>query len=240
MTARDETSILIVEDDRHTRAFLQATFSDDAFRVHEARHTNEAMVVLAEHDEIDLIILDVELPDRSGLEMLRELRATDAAHRQLPVVVLSAHGDVEDRVVGLRSGADDYVPKPAHPKELRARVDAVLRRARRKRRRPPPTIIVSEELTIDTTARVVTLSGSPVPLTPIEHDLLTRLATRPSEAVSRDELLHLVWGEDAWRHDPSVVTEHVRKLRDKLSTPERPCRWITTLRGVGYRFDLDP
>ena len=179
----------------------------------------------------DLIVLDLMLPGVGGLEVLRRLREADGV--RTPVILLTAKGEQNDKLVGLRSGADDYVVKPFSPGELVARVDAVLRRVL-----PPggdAEPLRFDGLEIDARARRVTVGGREAALSLREFDLLEFLASHPGQVFSRGQLMDRVW-EPAFQGDPGTVTVHVRRLRTKIEPdPERP-RFIQTVWGVGYRF----
>jgi two-component system phosphate regulon response regulator PhoB len=178
----------------------------------------------------DLLVLDVMLPDISGLEVCRRLRRSPQTIR-LPVIMLTARSDEVDRVVGFEVGADDYVPKPFSPRELVLRVDAILRRTTRTEALEGPQVIVLGDLVIDVPAHRVEVQGQEVPLTALEFRLLLDLASRAGRVQSRDALLERVWG-----YSPNVETRtvdtHVKRLREKLGAAAAQ---IETVRGVGYR-----
>ena len=178
----------------------------------------------------DLIVLDIMLPGLSGLDVLRSMGAA-----RIPVIMLTARVEEADRVLGLELGADDYVTKPFSPRELVARVRTVLRRAQ-----PSPDCdetLRFEDLVIERRSREVTIASGVVALTAKEFDLLAFLATSPRQVFSRSQLLHGVWDSSPDYQDPATVTVHVRRLRNKIELdPENP-RWITTVWGVGYRFE---
>jgi DNA-binding response OmpR family regulator len=181
----------------------------------------------------DLIVLDVKLPRIDGLEVMRRLRAEDRARPA--VILLSGRGAELDRVIGLRSGADDYMVKPFSPVELVARVEAVMRRAEpapREREEP----LEFAELRIDPTARRVFVRGGEVQLAQREFDLLLHLAQHPNEVFSRDELMHAVW-QYSFYTDASTVTVHMRRLRAKVEADPANPRYLKTVWGVGYRFE---
>jgi two-component system phosphate regulon response regulator PhoB len=181
----------------------------------------------------DLLLLDLMLPKLSGLEVCREIRR-DASLNRLPILMLTARGDEADRVVGLEMGADDYVTKPFSPRELAARVKALLRRAE-----PPsdsPKVIEIGKLQIDPAAYRVSLAGKPVSLSTLEFRLLYFLASRPNRVFTRDQLLDGVWGTDRFV-TPRSVDVYVRRLREKIEPdPERPAH-LKTVRGAGYLFE---
>jgi DNA-binding response OmpR family regulator len=186
----------------------------------------------AEETPPDLVVLDLMLPGLPGLEVCRRLRAAMA----VPVVMLTALGEEEDRIVGLEMGADDYITKPFSPRELVLRVGSVLRRARSSRPAAQLPPITDDGLTVDVAARRAVLGEQELALTVREFDLLAFLVQHPGRAFTRSELLEQVWG---WTFgDHSTVTVHVRRLREKVEAdPTVPSR-IATVWGVGYRYDL--
>jgi DNA-binding response OmpR family regulator len=173
---------------------------------------------------VDLVLLDLSLPDADGLDVCRELRRRG----DVPIIAVTARGEERDRVVGLRSGADDYVVKPFGVAELAARMEAVLRRARGTAR---PAVVRAGPLAVDVHARRVTVAGREVSLTRKEFDLLAALARQPGGAVSRDQLLAEVW-HTTWLGSVRTVEVHVASLRGKLGDPGL----VETVRGVGYRL----
>jgi DNA-binding response OmpR family regulator len=178
-------------------------------------------------------VLDLMLPEMNGIEVCRRLRA-DAATAAVPIIMLTAKADEVDRVVGLEMGADDYVAKPFSPKELVARVRAVLRRAH-----PGETVrpLAAGAVSLDTARHVVTVGGRPVELTPKEFDLLHALLEAAGRVLSREHLLNRVWGyARADEIESRTVDVHIRRLRAKLGAEERR---IATIKGVGYRFESD-
>ena len=180
----------------------------------------------------DLVILDLMLPSLSGLEICRRLRVA----APVPIIMLTARGAEADRIAGLEMGADDYVAKPFSPRELTARVKAVLRRATG----PLPAsgeqaVLVAGDLEVDVRSHEVRLQGEPVPLTAKEFDLLAYLASNPRRAFRREALLEAVWGFTTG--DTSTVTVHVRRLRAKIEPDPSSPRYVCTVWGVGYRFE---
>jgi DNA-binding response OmpR family regulator len=226
-------TVLVVDDEPMVREVVSTYLQRDGLVVHEAADGAAALEWLADHRP-DLVVLDIMLPGTDGLTILRRLRAEG----QVPVILLTARADEVDRVVGLELGADDYVVKPFSPRELAARVRNVLRRSAAAA--PPPTgedVIEHGALRIDPVAREVHVDGRPVTLTPKEFDLLVVLARSPRRVFSRRQLLADVWDSAPEYQDPATVTVHVGRLRQKLEAdPDEP-RWITTARGVGYRFE---
>ncbi|MEO6317533.1 MAG: response regulator transcription factor [Acidimicrobiales bacterium] len=223
--------MLIVEDDPTLAEVLVAYLEKDGFDV-RWEDDGERGLAAALAEGPDLVVLDLMLPSLDGLEVCRRLREV----RSVPVIMLTARGEEEDRIVGLELGADDYLTKPVSPRELVARVRAVLRRTREQRVPGGDLpILESGDLRVDGPARVVTLAGRTVALTARELELLMYLMARPRVAFRREELLEHVWGYTVG--DLSTVTVHVRRLREKIEAePSAPVR-LTTVWGVGYRWD---
>jgi DNA-binding response OmpR family regulator len=226
--------VLVVDDENMVRHLLQRLLTLEGYEVIEAVDGASALEVL-KAESPDLVLLDVMLPARDGLDVLSELRRTT----NVPVILISARGEEADRVVGLKMGADDYVVKPFSAAELAARIESVLRRADTK---PAPNDVPSTKLSfdgleIDLVTREVFVGGERADTTAKEFDLLTFLASSPRQVFSREQLLTQVWGSSSdWQSD-ATITEHVRRLRRKIEVdPDHP-RWVTTARGVGYRFE---
>jgi len=228
---RDGTErILVVDDEPMVREVVVAYLEREGFRVDEAGNGAAALKQI-EASHPDLVVLDVMLPELDGFSVLTELRRTG----DIPVILLTARTEETDRVLGLELGADDYVVKPFSPRELVARVRSVLRRSALAT--AEPEILEFDGLTIDEQAREVFVTGKAVEVTPKEFDLVAFLAHSPRRVFSRGQLLEQVWDSSADWQDPSTVTVHVRRLRRKLEKdPDNP-RWITTVWGVGYRFE---
>jgi DNA-binding response OmpR family regulator len=223
--------VLVVDDEPTVREVVASYLRRDGHEVREAADGTRALELLAEAAP-DLIVLDLMLPGVDGLEILRQVRATS----DIPVIMLTALSEEADRVTGLELGADDYVVKPFSPRELAARVNGVLRRAA-PRGVPAAAPIEIGELRIDARSREVTFGGRRIELTPKEFDLLAFLAASPRQVFSRAELLHEVWQSSPEWQDPATVTVHVRRIRNKIEPdPEQP-GLITTVWGVGYRFE---
>jgi len=227
---RDTRGSVLVVDDEPTIAEVVARYLERAgYASVTAGDGLEALRLAAEHQP-DLVVLDLMLPGIDGLEVLRRLRENGGP----AVILLTAKGEQDDRIVGLRSGADDYVVKPFSPKELVARVEAVLRRVGSPDEQA--ATLSFDGLEIDARARLVHAAGAEVALSQREFDLLRFLALHPGQAFSRDQLLDRVW-ESAFQGDTGTVTVHVRRLRAKIEPdPDRP-RFIKTVWGVGYRFE---
>ncbi|MGB2897628.1 MAG: response regulator transcription factor [Candidatus Acidiferrum sp.] len=224
--------ILIIEDDRDIVELVRYNLANEGYQV-SAAHDGSTGLSTLKKTPPDLLLLDLMLPKLSGLEICREVRRDDSLNR-LPILMLTARGEEADRVVGLEMGADDYVTKPFSPRELLARVKALLRRAE-----PPsdtPRVIEIGKLAIDPASYRVSHSGKPVPLSTLEFRLLYYLASRPNRVFTRDQLLDAVWGTDRFV-TPRSVDVYVRRLREKIeSDPENPAH-LKTVRGAGYLFE---
>ncbi len=222
--------LLVVDDDATVREVVVDYLRNAGHEVREAVDGAGALDAMR-RTSTDLVVLDVMMPGIDGLEVCRRLRR----HSDVPIVLLTALGEEQDRVVGLEIGADDYVTKPFSPRELVLRVDSILRRAAGGATTGAPPVVVDSDLTLDRDRRLVTLAGRRVALTGREFDLLAFLVLHPGTAFSRQELLEQVWG---WSFgDQSTVTVHVRRLREKIeSDPTTPTRLVTVW-GVGYRWE---
>ncbi len=220
---------LVVDDEPPLVKVVSSYLERDGFDVTSAGN-GERAVELARALDPDVIVLDLMLPGIDGIEACRQIRAFSDAY----IVMLTARVEEIDRIVGLSTGADDYVTKPFSPGELMARVRAMLRRPRTGRDRPAEVRRFGE-LEIDPAAREVRRAGTPIELTKIEFDLLDALASEPRVAFSRERLLERVWGGE-WFGDDHVVDVHIGKLRGKLGDDPKAPRFIRTIRGVGYRM----
>ncbi len=231
--AEDPARILVVDDDANVAEVVTRYLEREGFEV-ETVSDGRVALDRALADPPDLVVLDLMLPGMDGLEVCRRLRAL----APVPVIMLTARGDEADRVIGLELGADDYVAKPFSPKELVARVRAVLRRATGPLAAAPsggPPVLVDGDLHVDVAARQARLAGEVVPLTARELELLVFLMRHPRRAFRREDLLQQVWGTRYG--DTSTVTVHVRRLREKVEPdPAAPVR-IATVWGVGYRWE---
>ncbi len=222
-------TVLVVDDEPMVREVLAQYLTHDGFVVVEAADGEEAVAKL-DTCAPDLVLLDLMLPKRHGLEVLRHARSTS----DVPIILLTALGDEKDRVTGLELGADDYVVKPFSPREVAARVKSVLRRSSGPAR---PAIMNFGDVSVDFDRRTVERAGDEVELTRLEFDLLAFLLGNPNRVVSRDELLQSVWDSSAEWQDPATVTVHVRRLRQKLENDPSEPDHILTVYGVGYRFE---
>ena len=227
---QDRGSILVV-DDEPTIAEVVARYLARAG--YEARTAEDGLSAVADARirRPDLVVLDIMLPGLDGLEVMRRLHE-DAASR-VPVILLTAKGEEADRLVGLRQGADDYVVKPFSPRELVARVDAVLRRSDSRHAAREPLHFPG--LAIDPVARRLLVEDREIELTAREFDLLHFLASHPDQVFSRDQLMDQVW-QTPFYSDTTTVTVHVRRVRAKVEADPSSPRWIETVWGIGYRF----
>jgi len=221
--------VLVVDDEPHIRTVLRGYLEADGFAVSEAAD-GETAVRQVRQMAPDLVLLDVMLPGIDGLEVLRQLRAFSDVY----VILVTARTEEVDKLVGLGVGADDYVTKPFSPREVTARVKAVLRRDRGPRD-SGGTLLRFEGLTVDRDAREVRAGGTTVSLSALEFDVLAALADAPGRVFSRRQLLERVWGYDFFG-DERVVDVHIRSLRARLGDDAANPRLIATVRGVGYKF----
>jgi DNA-binding response OmpR family regulator len=229
MTEQRDVHVLVVDDDEALRELLVLVLEGEGYTVHVAGDAGTALEMVGDA-VADLVVLDVGLGEDDGRVVLAQIRKT----ADLPIILISGQGDTADRVLGLRLGADDFVPKPFSPVELVARVESVLRRSRP---REPLIETSTSGLHINERTREVRLDDRLVELTAKEFDLLAFLARSPRQVFNRGQLLQQVWQSSSQWQDDATVTEHVRRVRHKLERdPDHP-RWITTVRGVGYRFD---
>jgi DNA-binding response OmpR family regulator len=221
--------LLVVDDEKDLLELARYRFEQEGFHVLTAE-SGERALELVRKDAPSAVVLDVMMPGLDGLDVLRRLRNAPESSA-LPVILLTAKGDEADRVVGLELGADDYVVKPFSPRELVARVKAVLRRV--DRRDETPKIVVAGPLKMDTSRREVLVDGKPAPLTTTEFDVLLLLASKPGRVYTRAELIDRARGSDAVVTD-RVIDAHVASIRRKLG--EDAAAWVETVRGYGYRF----
>lgn len=223
-------TVLIADDDAHVQELSRIYLGREGARVVAAGTGEEALACL-DRCRPDVVILDVMMPGLDGFAVCREIRRQS----DVPVLMLTARGEEVDRVLGLELGADDYITKPFSPRELVARIRAILRRARPRLPAPEAGVLVYPGLTIDVEAREVTAEGQPVALAPREFDLLAYLARNPRRAFTREHLLTTVWGYD-FGGDTRTVDVHIKKLRQKLGEPGR--QYLQTVWGVGYKFEV--
>jgi two-component system response regulator ResD len=226
-------TILVVDDEPTIVEVVELYLLREGFKVLTAGDGAAALLAIEQHQP-DLIVLDLMLPGVSGLDITRQIRASAA----LPIIMLTARGEETDRVVGLELGADDYVTKPFSPRELVARVKAVLRRVQPAAPPEPinTSVLAIGGLRLDEAARSIALDGAPINLTAREFDLLVFLMRHPGQVFTREQLLDNVWGY-TFASDMSTVTVHIRRLREKIERdPTKPV-FLQTVWGVGYKFD---
>jgi two-component system, OmpR family, response regulator MtrA len=217
--------VLVVDDDTALAEMLGIVLRSEGFEPAFVADGDHALAAFRE-TKPDIVLLDLMLPGTDGIDVCRQIRAESG----VPIVMLTAKSDTVDVVVGLESGADDYVVKPFKPKELIARLRARLRRTEE----PTPELLQIGDLTIDVAGHAVKRNDVPIALTPLEFDLLVALARKPWQVFTREALLEQVWG---YRHaaDTRLVNVHVQRLRAKIEhDPERP-EMVVTVRGVGYK-----
>lgn len=226
--------VLVVDDEPQILDVVAKYLVRDGFQVATARD-GEAALSAFNTNKPDLVVLDLMLPKVDGLEVFRRLRNLSA----VPVIMLTAKGDETDRIVGLELGADDYITKPFSPRELSARVKAVLRRATTGTMLDTgERVLVRGALRIDPRARSVSVADKEVELTSKEFDLLWFLASHPGQVFTRVQLLDHVWGYEFYG-DSSTVTVHIRRLREKIEADPANPHFLSTVWGVGYKFEKD-
>jgi len=223
--------ILVVDDEPDIVALVSYNLKKEGFGVSAVHEGGEALDIVKKKD-FDLIILDLMLPGIHGMEVCRLLRSHQRT-RDIPIIMLTAKGDEADRVRGLETGADDYIAKPFSPRELIARVKAVLRRSGERKR--PEDIITVGDLRINKTTFAATRRNEIVNLSATEFRLLTYLAGHRGRVFSREQLLNAVWTDDA-AVEPRTVDVHMRHLREKLEDDPANPHWFVTVRGAGYRY----
>ena len=224
-----DINILVVDDEKEIADLIEIYLVSDGYKVFKAENALKGLEIL-EKEEIHLALLDIMMPGMNGLEMCKKIRETN----NIPIIMLSAKSTDLDKILGLGTGADDYVVKPFSPRELVARVKAVLARTM-----PAPVaegnVYTFGNLVIDTASHSVKVAGQEAPLTPKEFDLLVFLVNNKGIALSREKILQKVWNYDYYGEDRTVDT-HVKMLRSHLGS----CRgYIVTVWGVGYKFDPD-
>jgi DNA-binding response OmpR family regulator len=222
--------ILVIDDDRELAALLQRVFEREGLQA-EFCHDGRKGLERALHGSYDLLVLDVMLPGLDGFELLRKLRMDS----DLPTLMLTARGDDVDRIIGLEAGADDYLPKPFHTREMVARIRAILRRTQAGTRTRAARVIEAADVRLDVGARAVTCAGQPIELTTMEFDLLRALMEAAGRVLSRDALLDRIDGRQTTSPFDRAIDVHVSHLRRKLGGDSPRIR---TIRGVGYQFVL--
>jgi len=225
------TTVLIVDDEPQIRRVMRTTLTSQGYAVLEAKTGEEALEKLRS-DHPGLILLDVNLPGISGLDVCREIRQSS----DVPIIMLTVRNTERDKVQALDAGADDYVVKPFGAQELLARIRAALRRSAPEEATPA---FVSDDLKIDFTKRTVTLHGNPVRLTPKEFELLRQLVANQGKALSHRRLLQAVWGPD-YGEETEYLRVFINQLRKKIEPDPRQPRYIHTEPWIGYRFEPRP
>jgi len=225
------TRILVVDDEEQIRRALRSILSTRGYALEMAATAEEALLKAIDKPP-DLVVLDLALPDRSGIEVCRELRTWMTA----PILILSVRANEADKIQALDEGADDYLTKPFSAGELLARIRALLRRAIALT--SPPPVVTAGELEIDVARRRVTLAGEEVPLTPTEFDILAFLARNAGLVVTQRMILEQVWGPE-WVEDAQTLRVHVSNLRKKIEQRPGGPRYIITEPGVGFRLAAD-
>jgi two-component system phosphate regulon response regulator PhoB len=226
--------VLLIEDDRDIVELVRYNLEREGFQVASAMDGASGLAQIRKTPP-DILLLDLMLPKLSGLDICKEIRR-DTTLNKLPILMLTARGEEADRVVGLEMGADDYVTKPFSPRELGARVKALLRRTEPVNE--PRRVIESRGLSIDPSSYRVTRDTKPVTLSTLEFRLLYYLATRPNRVFSRDQLLDAVWGTERFV-TPRSVDVYIRRLREKVEIDADQPAFLKTVRGAGYMFESE-
>ena len=225
MSDMQKKHILVVDDDTRLRSLLQRFLLKSDFLVSSAKNANEARVRLSQYD-FDLIILDIMMPEESGLEFLQKLRQES----DVPVILLTAMGETADRIVGLETGADDYLPKPFEPQELILRIKNILRRAPAQKLAAPETLSLGLCVYNLTTKELLTKQGQVVHITPVEQALLSVLAQKFGQVFSREKLAELLGAGQS----PRSIDVQITRLRKKIEKDSKNPRFLQTVRGKGY------
>lgn len=224
--------VLIVDDEMAIRDMLHFALDDEPFQLIDAENASQAMALMADRVP-DLVLLDWMLPERSGIDLIKWMKKQPAL-KDLPIIMLTAKAEEENKIKGLMTGADDYIIKPFSPQELIARIKTVLRRS------PllsPEDIIRAGDLELDTQSHQVNAKGNRIHCSPIEYKMLNFFMQHPNRVYSRDHLITHVWGGDSFIDDRTVDAQ-IRRLRDKLK--QYDCHhYIRTVRGFGYKFSTD-
>ena len=231
-------NLLMIEDDARLAAMVSEYLAQNGFAVSHAGDGLGGMAHLVSPPSgktADLVILDLMLPDIDGLEVCRRIRALPSAAAKTPVLMLTAKGDSMDRIIGLEMGADDYLPKPFEPRELLARIRAILRRRVDDGPAPNGKLLRFGTLEIDRDARTVAMAGAPCDLTSYQFDLLVAMAERAGRVLTRDQIMEAVRGRELDAFDRSIDV-HMGRIRAAIETDPKDPKRILTVRGVGYVF----
>jgi DNA-binding response OmpR family regulator len=221
-------TIMVVDDEKRLVSLVESYLTQEGYRVVTAHNGKEALLV-GKREKPDLIVLDVMMPEMDGYEFMRAHRAD----HNTPIIMLTARVDDDEKVIGLEVGADDYMTKPFRPRELVARVRAVMRRAGQQE--PSAQVLKAADIIIDRDSRIVSVAGKFVELTPSEFDILTALISSPGKVYSRLDLLDIVQGIRYEGYERTIDT-HIKNLRGKIEKDTRTPNYIETVYGVGYRF----
>jgi two-component system alkaline phosphatase synthesis response regulator PhoP len=232
--AANGQKILVVEDEPDISKLVSYNLAQERFKVLTAEDGEQALQII-QREKPNLVVLDLMLPGLSGMEICKILRNRPETAK-LPILMLTAKAGEADRIVGLEMGADDYLAKPFSPREMVARVRAILRRANIAASADGPTAYDKGGLKIDFTTYEVIVRGKAAKLTLKEFELLRFLVQNPNRVLSRDQLLDRVWGGETYV-TPRTVDVHIRRLRKAIEKDDSKPKWILTLRGVGYKFD---
>lgn len=229
-------NILVVDDEQEIADLVEIYLVSDGYKVYKANNAEEGLSIL-EKDQIHLVLLDIMMPGMDGLQMCKMIRETN----NIPIIMLSAKSTDLDKILGLGTGADDYVTKPFNPLELTARVKSQLRRYTQLNPNSAVNETVKKEiairgLTINKDNHKVTVYGEEIKLTPIEFDILYLLASNPGRVFSTDEIFEKVWNEKVYEANNTVMV-HIRRLRGKMKEDARQNKIITTVWGVGYKIE---
>ena len=230
---KDNAVILVVDDDPNIRQLNRLYLEKAGFRVVTAARGDEALAIFR-RDPPDLILLDIMLPGMDGMEVLRAIRKGSS----IPVIMVTARDDTVDKVVGLELGSDDYITKPYDPKEMVARVKAVLRRSQGAEESAGPDTLSFPGLTVSLSQFEVYYEGQRVEMPPKELEVLYFLASHPNQVFTRDQMLERVWNFDFIGDSSRTVDVHIKRIREKLPDCEKHGWQISTVRGVGYKFEV--
>ena len=224
-------TILVVDDEPEIVRLVRSYLEQEGYRVVTAYNGEEALYA-SRHEKPDLVVLDVLMPKMDGLEFTRRVRR----EQDIPIIMLTARADETDRIVGLEMGADDYVTKPFSPREVVARVRAVLRRSQPADKKSEPPMLRAGPITLDRSTHVVTVGDEPVDLTPTEFDVLATLMRKTGRVYSRTEILEAVQGV-AFEAYERTVDAHIKNLRQKIESDPGNPQYVLTVRGAGYRLN---
>ncbi len=229
------SQLLMIEDDHRLAQMVGEYLGQSGLQVTHMADGASGLARMKDSDLPDLVILDLMLPDMDGLKVCRRLRTLPGTAAQVPVLMLTAKGDPMDRVIGLEIGADDYLPKPFEPRELLARIRAILRRREGGGAQAAANVLRFGQLEIDRDARTVSVAGAPAELTSYQFDLLVAMAERAGRVLTRDQIMEAVRGRELEAFDRSIDV-HMGRIRAAIEQDAKNPRRILTVRGVGYVF----